>query len=433
MTEAYFSPSDELGFLGACMLGNIDTASEAVAQVSPSMLINEDIRDTLEVIAVLARDNKSASIENLTRAWRQTKGSVGLPTSVWMEAMQACPTEANLPYYITGIREAHHRRKLRDAASKLLADTASASVPLDQALANLEAGITLEQDQTPNSTTAKDVVNAFVSATEERWKRKGQLSGITSGIPKLDSLTDGIQVGEMTLIAARPSIGKTAMAVSVAKAACIEANVPTLFVSCEMSEQALMRRLVSAVANVPMQAIKTGELSDIHMSRMSQAIKLISSKPLHFLDLSANAKIGTIIAAIRRASRKHGVRLVILDYLQKVRASGKHEKRTYEVAEVSGALKACAVATNTAMLCLAQLNRESEKEKGRKPRLSDLADSGQIERDADTVLLLDRERTEAKGEATLAIAKQRDGECGFVTMWYEGAYCRFEPALLQDS
>jgi replicative DNA helicase len=182
-----------------------------------------------------------------------------------------------------------------------------------------------------------------------------------------------------------------------------------------------------------MQAIKTGELSDIHMGRMSQAIKLISSKPLHFLDLSANAKIGTIIAAIRRASRKHGVRLVILDYLQKVRASGKHEKRTYEVAEVSGALKACAVATNTAMLCLAQLNRESEKEKGRKPRLSDLADSGQIERDADTVLLLDRERTEAKGEATLAIAKQRDGECGFVTMWYEGAYCRFEPALLQDS
>lgn len=245
-------------------------------------------------------------------------------------------------------------------------------------------------------------------------------------------MTDGLQLGEMTLIAARPSIGKTAMATSIAAVACIERKVPTLLVTCEMSEKALMRRLVSTVASVPMQAIKTGQLNQNQMVKMTQAVSKISSSPLHFLDLSSNAKIGTITATVRRAARKHGVKLVILDYLQKVHASGKHEKRTYEVAEVSGALKACAVATQTAMLCLAQLNRESEKEKGRKPRLSDLADSGQIERDADTVCLLDRNRSEPKGQAQLIIGKQRDGECGVIELYYDGQFCRFEPALLQD-
>lgn len=431
-SEAYFASKDELGLIGACLMGNLDTAAEAVAQVTSEMVITDDIKETLGVISGLVRENKSASIENLSRAWKATKGSQAMPIMLWTEAMSVCPSEANLPYYVTGIVEAYQRRRLRDAANRLLSDTSDSAVPLDQAIAQLESGITFEREHTPQSTSSKDVVTSFIAATEERWKRKGQLSGVTSGIPRLDSMTDGIQIGEMTLIAARPSIGKTAIAISIAKSACIEGNVPTLFVSCEMSEQALMRRLVSAVANVPMQAIKTGELSDTHMGRMSEAIKVIASKPLHFLDLSANAKTGVIVAAIRRAARKHGVKLVILDYLQKVRPSGKYEKRTYEVAEVSGALKACAVATNTAMLCLAQLNRESEKEKGRKPKLSDLADSGQIERDADTVMLLDRERTEAKGEATLAIAKQRDGECGFVTLWYDGAYCRFEPALLQE-
>lgn len=181
-----------------------------------------------------------------------------------------------------------------------------------------------------------------------------------------------------------------------------------------------------------MQHIKTGQLSERDMSRLASAQVRLKDAPLHILDLSSGAKVGTITAAIRRHVRKHGVKLVIVDYLQKVGCSGKYEKRTYEVAEVSGALKACAASTKVAMLALAQLNRESEKEKGRKPRLSDLADSGQIERDADTVLLLDRNRIEPKGEATIAIAKQRDGECGVVTCYYQGQFCRFEPALLQD-
>lgn len=430
--SAYFSSKDELGFIGACLIGNVDTASDAVAQVNPSMLISEEAQTVLEVITSLSRENKSGDFDSVSRAWKRLKPNQKMP-AVWIaQAMDTCPSSENLSYYIQGIKEAHQRRRLRDTAAKLTADTADPSLQIETILANLEAGIVIEDSAIPTSNTSTEVARQFIEATEDRWKRNGELSGIPTGIPRLDSMTDGLQLGEMTLIAARPSIGKTAMATSIAAVACIERKVPTLLVTCEMSEKALMRRLVSTVASVPMQAIKTGQLNQNQMVKMTQAVSKISSSPLHFLDLSSNAKIGTITATVRRAARKHGVKLVILDYLQKVHASGKHEKRTYEVAEVSGALKACAVATQTAMLCLAQLNRESEKEKGRKPRLSDLADSGQIERDADTVCLLDRNRSEPKGQAQLIIGKQRDGECGVIELYYDGQFCRFEPALLQD-
>ncbi len=430
--SAYFSSKDELGFIGACLIGNVDTASDAVAQVNPSMLISEEAQTVLEVITSLSRENKSGDFDSVSRAWKRLKPNQKMP-AVWIaQAMDTCPSSENLSFYIQGIKEAHQRRRLRDTAAKLTADTADPSLQIETILANLEAGIVIEDSAIPTSNTATEVARQFIEATEDRWKRNGELSGIPTGIPRLDSMTDGLQLGEMTLIAARPSIGKTAMATSIAAVACIERKVPTLLVTCEMSEKALMRRLVSTVASVPMQAIKTGQLNQNQMVKMTQAVSKISSSPLHFLDLSSNAKIGTITATVRRAARKHGVKLVILDYLQKVHASGKHEKRTYEVAEVSGALKACAVATQTAMLCLAQLNRESEKEKGRKPRLSDLADSGQIERDADTVCLLDRNRSEPKGQAQLIIGKQRDGECGVIELYYDGQFCRFEPALLQD-
>lgn len=430
--SAYFSSKDELGFIGACLIGNADTASDAVAQVNPSMLISEEAQTVLEVITSLSRENKSGDFDSVSRAWKRLKPNQKMP-AVWIaQAMDTCPSSENLSFYIQGIKESHQRRRLRDTAAKLTADTADPSLQIETILANLEAGIVIEDSAIPTSNTATEVARQFIEATEDRWKRNGELSGIPTGIPRLDSMTDGLQLGEMTLIAARPSIGKTAMATSIAAVACIERKVPTLLVTCEMSEKALMRRLVSTVASVPMQAIKTGQLNQNQMAKMTQAVSKISSSPLHFLDLSSNAKIGTITATVRRAARKHGVKLVILDYLQKVHASGKHEKRTYEVAEVSGALKACAVATQTAMLCLAQLNRESEKEKGRKPRLSDLADSGQIERDADTVCLLDRNRSEPKGQAQLIIGKQRDGECGVIELYYDGQFCRFEPALLQD-
>jgi replicative DNA helicase len=260
---------------------------------------------------------------------------------------------------------------------------------------------------------------------QDRFNRKGTLSGIATGFHWFDHKTDGLQLREMALIAARPSIGKTAIAIAIAHRAAIQDKVPTLFVSLEMSREAIFRRMVSTIGSIPMQNLKSGDLTDGDMRSMSTASAKIANSPLWFLDGPSSHSISSITAHVRRAVRKHHVRLVIVDYIQKVKAADRSEKRTYEVAEVSGKLKEIAVQTGVAMLALAQLNRESEKEKGRQPKLSDLADSGQLERDSDLVALLNRDRTEPSGEAAIIIAKQRDGECGHVKLHYEGQYCRF--------
>ena len=167
---------------------------------------------------------------------------------------------------------------------------------------------------------------------------------------------------------------------------------------------------------------------------MASASAKVAGSPIYFVSGSGVSNIATITALIRRAVRKWGIKLVLIDYLGKINGSKTAEKRTYEIAEVSGKLKSLALDTKTAMVVLCQLNRESEKEKGRQPKLSDLADSGQLERDSDLVALLNRDRTEASGEAAIIIAKQRDGECGHVKLHYEGQFCRFtdpSPSLNQ--
>jgi len=338
--------------------------------------------------------------------------------------MEACPSPANLPYYIKGITEATHRRQLRDAGDRLIRESAVLTLKPDQIVSNAEAGLAIEASR-ETITTSKQVAGSFVDQMQDRFNRKGTLSGIGSGFFKLDQKTDGLQVREMAIIAARPSIGKTAIAIAIAHQAAIQDKVPTLFISLEMSKEAIFRRTVSAIGSIPMQNLKSGDLTERHIKAMSAASAKIANSPLWFLDGSSSHSISSITANVRRAVRKHQVRLVIVDYLQKIKAADRSEKRTYEVAEVSGKLKDIAVQTNTAVLCLAQLNRESEKDKGRHPRLTDLADSGQIERDADLVMLLDRDRKEASGEASIIIAKQRDGECGIVKLHYEGQYCRF--------
>jgi replicative DNA helicase len=347
-----------------------------------------------------------------------------MPFDQWNQAMEVCPSPANLPYYMKGITEAAHRRQLRDAGDRLIRESAVLTLQPDQIVANAEAGLTIDVSK-ETLQTSKQVAGSFIDEMQDRFNRKGTLSGIATGFHWFDHKTDGLQLREMALIAARPSIGKTAIAIAIAHKAAIQDKVPTLFVSLEMSRAAIFRRMVSTIGSIPMQNLKSGDLTDGDMRSMTAASAKIAGSPLWFLDGPSSHSISSITAHVRRAVRKHQVRLVIVDYIQKVKAADRSEKRTYEVAEVSGKLKDIAVQTGVAMLALAQLNRESEKEKGRQPKLSDLADSGQLERDSDLVALLNRDRTEASGEASIIIAKQRDGECGTVKLHYEGQYCRF--------
>jgi replicative DNA helicase len=424
MNDPYFAQDDEFGLIGACLTGSIDTCSDAFAEVKSEWIETDSLRDTYETIRSLVQANRTPTLQELGKEWRKLNGNQPIPFEDWNKAMEVCPSPANLPYYTKGVIEAAHRRQLRSAGDRLIRESAVLTLQPDQIVANAESSLSIELSRETLS-TSKQVAGLFVDQMQERFSRKGTLSGVTTGFHWLDKMTDGLQHREMALIAARPSIGKTAIAIAIAEAAAVRAKIPTLFISLEMSKEAIFRRSVASIGSVSMQSLKSGNLSEGDMRSMSMAAGKIASSPLWFLDGSSSQSVASITANVRRAVRKHGVRLVIIDYIQKVKAADKAEKRTYEVAEVSGKLKDIAVQTGVAMLCLAQLNRENEKEKGRTPRLSDLADSGQLERDADCVMLLDRDRREAKGEASIIIAKQRDGECGVVKLWYDGQFCRF--------
>lgn len=429
MSDAFYAEEDEFGLIGACLTGTLDTCADAIADVRSEWIQSDSLRDTYDAIKSLVQQNQIPSLKELSKEWKKLNGNQPIPFEDWNRAMEVCPSPANLPMYSKAIIEAAHRRQLRLAGDRLIRESAVLTLQTDQIVSNAEAGLSIEVSKETLS-TSKQVAGSFIDAMQDRFSRKGTLSGVTTGFHWLDDKTDGLQHGELSIIAARPSIGKTAIAIAIAEAAAVRAKIPTLFISLEMSKEAIFRRSVASLGSVPMQNLKSGNLNEGDMRSMSQASAKLASSPLWFLDGSSSQSIASITANIRRAVRKHKVRLVIIDYLQKIKAAEKSEKRTYEVAEVSGKLKDIAVQTGVALLSLAQLNRENEKDKGRQPRLTDLADSGQIERDADLVMLLDRDRKEAKGEASIVIAKQRDGECGLVKLWYDGQFCRFcEPPI----
>jgi len=203
-------------------------------------------------------------------------------------------------------------------------------------------------------------------------------------------------------------------------------QIPSLFISLEMGVKPLMRRLASMHCQIPMNDLRKGALTQRQMEQLTVFASEKSKGFFHILDCVSGATDTQIASSIRRHVRSNGVKLVVIDYLQKITPSKRHEKRTYEVGYVSGTLKSVADRCGVAMLTLAQLNRESEK--GQVPRLSDLADSGQIERDADVVGLLHRDRSENAGVTKLIIAKNRDGEIGIIDLHFLGHYCQFRNA-----
>ena len=424
MNDPYFAQDDEYGLIGACLSGGSDVCHEVFAKIPTAAIQHDKLRCLYEIAKGLSAKTEPVNMTTVVKEWKRSIPQITPPFEELNKADELCPSPANHPAFSQAVLEAYHRRQLRTAGDRLIRESAVSTLSVDQIVSNAEAGLSVEASK-EEVQSSKSVVSRFIDSTQERFSRQGQLSGITSGFHRLDQMTDGFQYGELAIIAARPSIGKTAIAIAIAKAAAIDSRIPTLFISLEMSDESIVRRMVSTIGTIPMQDIKTGQLDQGGMKAMSTASAKIAASPIHFVSGSGVSNIATITAVIRRAVRKWGVKLVLVDYLQKIHGSKAAEKKTYEIAEVSGRLKGVASDTKTAVVALAQLNRENEKDKGRVPRLTDLADSGQIERDADLVLLLNRERNQPQGEAVIAIAKQRDGECGLVPLWYDGQYCRF--------
>ena len=260
------------------------------------------------------------------------------------------------------------------------------------------------------------------------------ITGIPSGFTKLDELLGGFQKSDFIIIAARPSMGKTAMALSIARNVAVEYKMPVAFFSIEMASSQLMVRLLSAEARVNAQDIRTNRISSQDMQKLVQTIGHLAEAPL-FIDDSATLTVMEIRAKCRRMKAEHDIKLVIVDYLQFV-SPPKAESREREISIISRSLKQIAKELDIPVIALAQLNRSVESRSDKRPMLSDLRESGSIEQDADVVMFVNRPEqygistwddgssTENTGE--LIIAKQRNGPVGDVRLAYLKSYARFE-------
>lgn len=419
----------EIATIGCCILGGLDTCIEAVETIPIDALTLPHVRDVYKIIEHLSTIGQPINEYTIDKEWRKEHND-HLPDEI-LRSVDKIPSAANLSIYVSEIVESWRKRRLIEACSMVLSRAQNDRENVDKIVADADAILQSEEIKSVETVNAKEASQRMIDDLERRFNLQGKLSGVPSGFHKLDYKTDGFQYGEQTVIGARPSAGKTAIALCFAAHAAFELNIPTLFVSLEMSVSSLMRRFLSLRSELSMSEIRRGTYSEQDFRKITAFRIFVDKSPLKIVNAVGGIGINALCAAIRRRCRKDGTKLVIIDYLQKIKPSEKQEKRTYEVAEVSTALKSVAVTTGCALVTLAQLNRDSEKDKSpRPPRLSDLADSGQIERDADTVALIHRDRNDASGHTDLIIAKQRDGETGVVPLVFNGTLCRFQNPLI---
>ncbi len=258
----------------------------------------------------------------------------------------------------------------------------------------------------------------------------GDITGIPTGYGEFDKLTAGLQNGDLVIIAGRPSMGKTTLAVNIAENAAIGSKIPTAIFSMEMPAQQLAFRMISSLGRVDMRHLRTGQFPDEDWSRINTAVQLMSDAPI-FIDDTAGLSPTEIRARARRLQREHGLGLIVVDYLQLMQVPGNTENRATEISEISRSLKALAKELELPIIVLSQLNRSVEQRTDKRPVMSDLRESGAIEQDADVIVFIYREEvynadTPKRGLADISIAKQRNGPIGDFLLTFVGKYTKFE-------
>ena len=276
----------------------------------------------------------------------------------------------------------------------------------------------------------KQILPQAVDRIDLLHQSEGDITGIFTGYTEFDKLTAGLQKGDLIIIAGRPSMGKTTLAVNIAENAAIGAKVPTAIFSMEMPSQQLAFRMISSLGRVDQTHLRTGNFPDEDWSRINTAVQLMSEAPI-FIDDSPSLSPTEIRARARRLHREHNLGLIIIDYLQLMQVEGSKENRATELSEISRSLKALAKELEVPVIALSQLNRSVEQRTDKRPVMSDLRESGAIEQDADLIVFIYREEvtnpdTPRKGLADIVIAKQRNGPIGDFPLTFMGRYTKFE-------
>jgi replicative DNA helicase len=349
------------------------------------------------------------------------------------------------PEHIETVRTKSLLRRIQQACAQIVYSAQERQHEVDAVLDEAESQIfkITQSGVSQSFVTAHKAVDATLGIIERTMAMKGKYDGLPTGIDELDQMTTGFKGGEMIVIAARPGIGKTALALTFAKnflkeryddklERFVKPGHPVGFFSLEMSAEQLMLRLLSSYSNVSLQAMREGRLSKQELDALAVVAEEVSGLPL-LIDESSMLNIGQLRAKGRRMKQMHNISVIIIDYLQLLSSTTEkaRENRQIEVAEISRGIKGLARELNIPIIVLAQLNRKPE-EGNHEPALHHLRESGSIEQDADIVMLLSRKSEKEEGETTfkaqLHIAKQRNGPTGKVELVFHGAYTRYESA-----
>jgi replicative DNA helicase len=439
------SPEAEQGVLGCVLLSPNECLGQCIEKLKAGPEVFYDLRHQTIYEAFVQMYDTRQPIDIITLQQRlKDRGLLdqlgGIP---YLNALQdAVPSAANLSYYLDIVEEKSLLRKMIHTCTDVVGRVYDYDGEVDELLDEVERDILRMSESRSGGgiESVKTLVNKAIGQVENYFNRQGQLGGLGTGFADLDRMTDGLHGGEMVIIAARPSMGKTSLAMNIAESVVLNQKLPVGVFSLEMTAESLVLRMLCSNARVNLRNIREGFMSESDFPKLTSSAGKMSSAPL-FIDDTPGLSILQLRTRARRLWQQHGIKLFVVDYLQLLHSTSRRaqENRQQEIAEISSGIKALAKELAVPIIVLAQLNRELEKDKSRKPRLSDLRESGSIEQDADLVGLLYKPASDDDDAAALEeqpdgipvnllIAKQRNGPTGDVHLTFLKPYTRFESA-----
>jgi replicative DNA helicase len=414
------------------MLLSKDAIAEAIEEIKTHDFYRNSHQTIFETVLDLYSRGEPADAvtvaAELTRLGELNR--IGGPTYIHT-LVASVPTAANAAYYARIVHEKAILRRLVEAGTRIINMSYDEQGEVDDLVdrAQVEIYDVTDRRSSDDYQRLQDLLNNALSEIEAIANHDGALIGVPTGFGELDSLLNGLQPGQLVMIAARPGMGKSTIGLDFARAASIKNKMTSAIFSLEMARNEIVMRLLSAESSIALQSMRAGKMSDTDWQRLARKMSAISDSPL-FIDDSPNLTISEIRAKCRRLKQKHDLKLVIVDYLQLMSSGKKVESRQQEVSEFSRSLKLLAKELEVPVIAISQLNRSPEQRQDKRPMLSDLRESGSLEQDSDVVMLIHREdaydrESPRAGEADLIVAKHRNGPTATVTVSFQGHYSRF--------
>ncbi len=421
----------EQSVLGAMILSK-EAINQAVELLHPEDFYKEANREIFEAIIELFNRNEPVDLITLAEELKRrgTLESLGGVTYL-AELSGGVAITSNIKYYCDIVKEKAILRRLIKSCDNIIAKSYEGSQDVGSIIEEAEKNIfdITQGRHQEGFAPLKEVLLDSFSKIEEMAAQEGELTGLTTGFIDIDNKLSGMQKSDLILLAARPSMGKTALGINIATNAAIKAGASVAIFSLEMSKEQLVQRMISSVAHVDLQKIVSGRLAEDEWMRIIDAMGPLSKAKV-FIDDTAGISITEMKAKCRRLKIEKGLDLIVIDYLQLMQSDSKAENRQQEISAISRALKALAKEMECPVLALSQLSRAPELRSDHRPILSDLRESGAIEQDADVVLFLYRdeyyhEDTDKKNIGEVIIAKHRNGPTGVVELVWKKEFTKF--------